>query len=88
MTKWLVLGQEKNNQKWPGNFFHWERIYGNRTFKLTIHLNISHDYYCIFDGTLCVAAYKNRLDLLFMEPTSGEDNNSQVFSKKGLKFLI
>ena len=61
-----------------------KKIYGNRRFKLTIHLNISHDDYCIVDGTLCVAAltYKDRLDLLFMEPTSGGRQQFAGFFQK------
>ena len=61
-----------------------KKIYGNRTFKLTIQWNISHDDYCIFDGTLCVAAFQRPLgSFVYGAPLPGEDNNSQVFSKKG-----
>lgn len=86
----MVLGRENDNQKWPGRIFTGKAcktIYGNRTFKLTIHLNVSHDDYCIFDTTLCVAAYKDRLDLLFMEPTfPGKTTIRRFFPKKVSSF--
>ena len=66
-----------------------KKIYGNRRFKLTIHLNISHDDYCIVDGTLCVAALQRPLgSFVYGAHFRGKTTIRRFFPKKVLKFLM